>query len=541
MIKHNFLVCVDPDGNHNKFYEMSLNDDYSIDVRYGRVGASETTHHYYSYEKDYYSLLQSKRNKGYIDVTDSREQTVTQSEFAPIKDEDVKKFIDKMLERQEKTLKASFGDVKNITPKMLQDAKDKYNDIVESYKREQKINPNLSYSYFLESKISEYFAIIPRKTIDVKLLFPKSYSSNDFKTWLDKERDILSNLDSKLNQQNTLSQTVSTSNKQNILEASGIIVESVSYKEEDDIFEKLKGGVSRYLCAYSVTNDKTQDRFNKFLSDNHLKQGKDTTLLWHGSPNKNWWSIATNGLDIKKAHNGMFGQGIYFAPKSTKSMGYMSTGSYWRGGNDNTGYLALFEVATGKSYSPNHTLSGTASSLKDDLNKRGCLSVWAKEKSGFLRNDEVIVYRDEQVTIRYIVEVSANEKNLEHDVVPFKRDDDINLQNAFASPVYKDNAFTSYVDATKLNDTVKSELSKVIGTISNDSKIIFSIDDDNTFSLKKDGKDYVLKEGDERYLSREMKKTFFDSEKEFKSFMEGNVDYNTFTQSLNGEFDYDAI
>lgn len=45
----------------------------------------------------------------------------------------------------------------------------------------------------------------------------------------------------------------------------------------------------------------------------------------------------------------MFSDGIYFANKAQKSIGYSSLrGSYWANGNDNKGYLILFSVNLGK-------------------------------------------------------------------------------------------------------------------------------------------------------------------------------------------------
>ena len=64
---------------------------------------------------------------------------------------------------------------------------------------------------------------------------------------------------------------------------------------------------------------------------------KNKKLLWHGSRNENWMSIISNGLILNPnavITGKMFGQGIYFAPKSRKSFGYTSyDGSYWARGN----------------------------------------------------------------------------------------------------------------------------------------------------------------------------------------------------------------
>jgi poly [ADP-ribose] polymerase len=48
-------------------------------------------------------------------------------------------------------------------------------------------------------------------------------------------------------------------------------------------------------------------------------------------------------------HTGsMFGDGIYFADKAQKSIGYSSlSGSHWTKGNENRAFLALFDVHVG--------------------------------------------------------------------------------------------------------------------------------------------------------------------------------------------------
>ena len=47
----------------------------------------------------------------------------------------------------------------------------------------------------------------------------------------------------------------------------------------------------------------------------------------------------------------MFGYGTYFANKAKKSLGYASIkGSCWANGSDNTGFLGIYKVATGKPY-----------------------------------------------------------------------------------------------------------------------------------------------------------------------------------------------
>ena len=103
-------------------------------------------------------------------------------------------------------------------------------------------------------------------------------------------------------------------------------------------------------------------------------------------------------------HGKMFGPGLYFAPRAKKSIGYTSVqGSYWQNGQDRVGYVALFDVAVGRSWycddaQPHMNWSG--------IHRKGCDSLWAKAGHS-LYNDEVVVYDEAQATIAYLVEVAA--------------------------------------------------------------------------------------------------------------------------------------
>lgn len=102
----------------------------------------------------------------------------------------------------------------------------------------------------------------------------------------------------------------------------------------------------------------------------------------------------------------MFGYGIYFAPSFAKSMGYTSIdGSVWAGGTSRRAYIAVFDVALGRSLDV-HDYNGRYGDWKEkDILKTGCSSLWA-HKGQMLRNDEVVVYNEAAATIRYLVEVA---------------------------------------------------------------------------------------------------------------------------------------
>jgi len=100
-----------------------------------------------------------------------------------------------------------------------------------------------------------------------------------------------------------------------------------------------------------------------------------------------------------------FGDGIYFAQHSGKSLNYSDyRGSYrsYTGGSSSQAFLLLFNVNVGKQ----KVVSNSGNYNLKDLRKDGFDSTWAKATpQSYIRYDEYIVYQEEQCTIQYLIEV----------------------------------------------------------------------------------------------------------------------------------------
>jgi poly [ADP-ribose] polymerase len=104
----------------------------------------------------------------------------------------------------------------------------------------------------------------------------------------------------------------------------------------------------------------------------------------------------------------MFGNGIYFADKAQKSIGYSSLrGSYWTGGTSNTGFLALFQVHTGNWLHIRNHEYWMYDLTEQKLKNRGPYDSLFAEGGADLRNNEYIVYNLAQCTVKYLVELSG--------------------------------------------------------------------------------------------------------------------------------------
>jgi len=133
--------------------------------------------------------------------------------------------------------------------------------------------------------------------------------------------------------------------------------------------------------------------------------------LWHGTRPQNMVGIITRGLLIRPSGavytGSMFGDALYHAENSSKSMNYTGCrGAYWSGGSkDDRAFLFLEDVIVGKP----HVV--TSSQFFRDP-PRGCHSVYAVPGAG-LYNSENMTYRssgpNQQHRLRYIVEFQSNQ------------------------------------------------------------------------------------------------------------------------------------
>lgn len=125
--------------------------------------------------------------------------------------------------------------------------------------------------------------------------------------------------------------------------------------------------------------------------------------LWHGTRAANLLSILKSGFQIPAASaphvcGRMFGNGVYFSDQSTKSLNYAY--GWWRGKTEDTCYMFLCDVALGKCYTPKIGNYG------ETLPKPGADSTFARAGLSGVTNNEMIVYRTEQILPRFLVEFS---------------------------------------------------------------------------------------------------------------------------------------
>ncbi len=407
--------------NSNKVYIMEELPDGRIKCEYGRVGKSMTTEYKPSYKWDSVYREKTSARKGYTDVTELLAEVVvdeTQSKddkVEAIKDSVVRKLVEELMAFANKSIQRNYKVTQEAVSEQQVNAAQ---EVLDSIGALIKIGVNVK---DVNDMLLKLYTIIPRKMDNVKnhliVEIKDDKSLEDAQRLLNNEQSALDTMAGQvqlIKQRETANKTVKESGKAKksksltILEQMGLTIEVEKNKDTLELITKLLGpNAKQSKKVYKVRNLKTQARFDVHMGK---VENKKRRLYWHGSRNENWFNILQTGLLIRPSgavHTGsMFGDGIYFADKAQKSIGYTSLrGSYWARGGESKAFLALFDVHLGKQKEILHHTSSCRSLSKKVLQKEGFDSVFAKGGAD-LRNNEYIVYDPAQCTVSHLIEIT---------------------------------------------------------------------------------------------------------------------------------------
>ena len=401
-IRPTYLIMVTT-ANNNKYYNLFPEGD-QFRVEYGRVDATKTTT-YYPMSK-WNSQITNKLKKGYQDVTDLKKDLVEEisssnpeSPYKEIENAAVKAIVEKLQTLARETIRKNYTvKASSVTQDMVDAAQKIIDTLANSCSTVEEFNDNLL----------KLFTVIPRKMGNVRDYLANN--SEDFAQIISKEQDLLDVMRGQIYIKPEVEPVANVEKKQQtILEELGLEMEEATADDVALIKTLMNESAGKFRKAWRVKNLKTQKRFDKFVKDNDIK---DTRLLFHGSRSENFWSIIKTGLVLRPTNavitGKMFGYGCYYAPKCAKSIGYTSlSGSYWAHGGNNTAYMALFDVAYGTPYDVYNFDSKYYNLDYNRLQqfKPGANCLHAHSDRGMLRNDEIVVYKEDQMTIKYLIEI----------------------------------------------------------------------------------------------------------------------------------------
>lgn len=389
-----YLVKVEVGQNNNKFYRM-IPEGNTFRVEYGRIGNTGFQTGTYDIEK-WDSQLRSKLKKGYVDQTHLVAEVIEdkkQSKYAEIINASISAIVRRLQQFAKQSIEDNYTISSNkVTKAMVEEA--------------QNIIDNISNSKTVEdfnNYLLNLFRVIPRKM--KKVSDNLATLKDDFSEILQKEQDLLDTMRGQVFQKLVLETDDGINNeKQTILEALGLEFSDITKDEEVLIRKQLGSSAHKFYKAWKVINKKTQKQFDKFTKENKILNKK---LLFHGSRSENFWSIINGGLVLRPnavITGKMFGIGIYFSPDADKSLGYTSlSGSRWSNGDQTSGFMGLYDVAYGNPMDVYSFDSKYYNFSYSSLNGKN--SLHAHGGTGMLRKDEIVIYKEEQSTIKYLVEI----------------------------------------------------------------------------------------------------------------------------------------
>ena len=389
------LIMVTPDNN-NKYYNM-FEDGNTFTVKYGRVGLTEIVHTYPI--SDWQKKYSEKIKKGYKDIT-ALKSTVTSNTLKDITDKEIMKLLSDLQKYSKQSIIDNYTvSAEQVTEAQLDKAQEIINNIASYLKNKTIINS------VVDEKLTELYSVVPRKMKNVKDFILNGTGDKKLaKHILEREQDAIDTMRGQV----SINQASVGSDK-TLEDVLGVKISKVT---DNSIIQKIKDMMgtesNHFKNAYEVIHKSSRDKFEQQKKES-VKHW--TKLLWHGSRNENWLNIIKTSLIIRPScavyTGSMWGDGIYFADKCRKSMNYTSlSGSYWAKGNANQAFMALYEVNTGMEYRVDKHTSEMYSMSYNKLKAKGEYdSLFAKGGIDLL-NNEYIVYKSEQVTIKYLVEIN---------------------------------------------------------------------------------------------------------------------------------------
>ncbi len=412
------LIFVGTANNNNKYYQLELTGD-TVNVEYGRVGSLPQKRSYSGGEYMFKKKMNEKLHKGYVESkvdTSVSEETITHGNVMDIAmkqittDDVSAKLIAKLVQQNIHNITSNTKikyDIKTgyfktalgiITKEGVEEALEILHDI----KLDVKSNNHHGSKIFIKNN-EKYFSIIPTRLSNLRdfssllITEEKIDAQSDICEALLQSLDIIEAEKAKIKSANLKDKPV----QEKLFEASVLeLQDQQEFKRIKQYFINSKNsrhGHSAYKVdkIYKVSLGKEEEEFRHDLQ-NHME-------LFHGTKIANLLSILKSGLLMPKYSPGqmtgyMYGQGLYFANQSTKSLNYCD-GMYWnRSKTQNKIYMFIADIAMGNYQVPNSSRSN-----KPD---KGYDSYWAKASRSGIQNDEMIVFNNNQIKLKYILEIS---------------------------------------------------------------------------------------------------------------------------------------
>ncbi|MCU0492919.1 MAG: WGR domain-containing protein [Chloroflexaceae bacterium] len=387
------------DGNNNKFYLVETwampDDQLFFRATYGRVGANPQIDEKLTSAAWVERKIREKLAKGYVEVTLHRPTVVATAAVPTLT-------LEPKLQQLVDYIYAEAGDkiasylavgVDALSPDQIDRGRKLLTLAQQQHGDWQQQQSQASFQ-LLAGTVQQYYNAVPTQ---LPARIERQQVVEDFCKAFDEQEDRLNQLEAAIATLAVQRTNPQVSRYETLgAELALLPQNATAYGEIMDYIERtMVHGYKvqvRDIFTVQVPDERHDYEQNKIGTNN--KQ-----LLFHGTAGHNVRHIMRTGLICPRTpSNGrMFGHGIYFANKATKSTNYCSSST-----RRAPHFLFLAEVAVGRQYVAKDAMPDQrkAPMLHDSVwGKAGHTGAWA----GKLQFDEFIIYNNAQQTLKYLV------------------------------------------------------------------------------------------------------------------------------------------
>lgn len=405
--------------NNNKYWNGKLYDDETWTAEWGRVGCSSPESGQWTGTNKFEAKVREKLSdkKGYTEqktignvqasagsgttVKNSDLHTIAKSQLIksnnPTLERLIKRFVDANVHKITSSTQITYNSTTGlfatplgiVTLDGLTEARDLLADLA-PYVRNRRFGPEA------DAILCKYLRIIPQ-SLGMKRFTTATIIPDD--NAVQKQNDLIDSLESSyqaLQTNPTPANSGQKAHEQVFKVDLDVLTDQTERARLDAFFERSK------KRQHGYDNVRVREIFKVTIHDMANVFERNTRPIqevFHGTSQANCLSILKSGLKVSppstaKIAGKMFGNGVYGAINSTKSLGY-TFGRWGQGGTGDAGWLYVCDFAMGK--------IETVYDSRYNGVSRGYDSIWAKAGQS-LHNDELIVYRNNQVNIKYLLE-----------------------------------------------------------------------------------------------------------------------------------------
>lgn len=437
--KYAMLIFTSVTDNNNKFYEVTLSDNGTIEKKWGRVDGKGQSSTEQGSENDFNKIVKAKIAKGYVKTniiietldssTDNSKielDTIAKRNLSfGITDTQEKKIIDDLVDLLVKSNRHQIYESSNgqITIDDSGIMKTKLGFVnaetikesrVYLKKLEKKVENNNFDSNYVKY-LDKFLTLIPQKVPSKKGWGDTFFTSF---TSIGNQNDFLDLLESSLDlyvqkRKDAVEKSLQNTNtKVEDIKLFDCILRVVTDQNIIDRIQKM------YVKTASSNHSAAKLKLHRIFEVHHEQMKRDfiemsekignVQQLWHGSRMFNILSILKNGMIIAPQNSTyqiagrLFGNGIYLSDQSTKALNYSH--GYWDSqSRDNHCFMFLTHAALGKEYLAKDSDKATYS-RNSPLPYVGYQSTYVKAGSCGVMNNEMIIYDKRQLNISYLCE-----------------------------------------------------------------------------------------------------------------------------------------